>query len=383
MDILNALGKVVDTLKKYNDSRYVRYDDVSGNDYKTPQDYGAGGKGFTDDTAAINQAIEENDVVYLPSGIYNITSPIVVGASGKTIYGSVGTKIMAKGCDGITVTAPSDMIIRDLQLVGDGSVHHGIVIDGGGYKTHFSSLSVSKFGGDGFRTNWFGGGFGVCTIEKCTFRSCANGIVCLSDAWDQRNNIVVANNLFGQITHTAVRATGCGISIEGNDIENCQYGIRVDNLDQLPTRDDVHFFGSMAIRIVGNYMEAASRAFVSIMHCYRSGSDTEPKFDAQADGIVIESNYCYINPSLELSDAFACLEFVSSDDNTSKIEDVTFAGNVFNTDRWPVPTPINGNGLLSESCRFVLSKLSRGECLNMGDAVIVNASPDDNQATTD
>lgn len=373
MNVLNALAKVVDTLKKYNDSRYVRYDDVSNSsDYKTPLDYGAGGKGFTDDTAAINQAIAENDVVYIPNGIYNISSPIVVAASGKKIYGNSDTKIMAKGCDGITITAPTNMIIRDLQIVGDGSAHHGIVIDGGGYKTHFSNLSVSKFGGDGFHTNWFGGGFGVCTIEKCTFRECDNGVVCMSDALDQRNNITISNNLFGQITHSAVRVTGFGIIVEGNDIEDCEYGIRVDNWDSVPTRDNVYFCGSGAIRIVGNYMEKASKSFISFANNYRKETDTEPRRDGMLDGVTIEGNYAFLSANVEIADEFAWVKFVSEvADNTSKLQDVTFAGNVFNTDRWPLPTLIHGDATFGESCRFVISKWSRGECVNMGNAVIV------------
>lgn len=372
MNILDALGMVIDTVKKYNDSRYVRYDDVSNSsDYKTPQDYGAGGKGFTDDTAAINQAIAENDVVYIPNGIYNISSPIIVEESGKKIYGNSNTKIIAKGCDGIKITAPSNMIITDLQIVGDGSAHHGIVIDGGGYKTNFANLSISKFGGDGFRTNWFGAGFGVCTIEKCTFRDCVNGIVCMSDALDQRNNITISNNLFGTIEQSAIRITGFGITIEGNDIETCEYAIRVDNWDAVPKRDNVRFCGSGAIRIVGNYMETASRSFISFANNYRSDTDALSKMDGMLDGVTIESNYAFSSKDSEIADEFAWLEFVSEHfDASSKIKDVTFSGNAFNTDRWPLPPLIRGDGTFGKGCRFVISKWSRGECLNMGNAVI-------------
>jgi hypothetical protein len=72
------------------------------------------------------------------------------------------------------------------------------------------------------------------------------------------------------------------------------------------------------------------------------------------------------------------VEFVSyATDDTPEgtqgnlIGDVTFAGNVFNTDRWPLPTIINGNNLLTKSCRFTISRVSRGSCANMGEAVIV------------
>jgi hypothetical protein len=379
MTIIEALSKVVDTIKKWCESRYIKYEDGNlSTDYKTPQDYGAGGKGLTDDTAAINQAISENDIIYFPQGTYNISSPIVVAARGKKIYGTKGTKIVANNCDGFQITNPNNMMLSDLQIVGDGSEHHGIMIDGNGYKCHFTNLSISNFSGDAFQTAWFGSGFGVCTIEKCEFRNCSNGVVCMSDAADQRNNITISENLFHTITHSAIRATGVGIIIEGNDIENCEYGVRIDNWDALPDRDDVEFCSSFSIRIIGNYMEYARRAFISLSSNYLRNADTQTLMVGVLDGVVIENNYAFVRSGNELSDDFVWVEFVSyAADDTPEgtpgnlIGDVTFAGNVFNTDRWPLPTIINGNNLLTKSCRFTISRVSRGSCANMGEAVIV------------
>ena len=96
MNVLNALEKTIDTLKKYNDSRYVRYEEINSNNYKTPQDYGADGRGFSDDTNAINQAIEENNIIYFPPGIYNITSPILVSSAEKQSMELVILKLLLK-----------------------------------------------------------------------------------------------------------------------------------------------------------------------------------------------------------------------------------------------------------------------------------------------
>lgn len=295
MTIIAALSKVVDTIKKWCESRYVKYEDNNLTTYyKTPQDYGAGGKGLTDDTAAINQAIAENDIIYFPNGTYNISSPILVEAQGKKIYGAKNVKIVLKNCDGIIIKNPTNLELSDLQFVGDKSEHHGIIIDGSGYKCHFTNLSVSNLAGDGFRTNWYIGGFGVCTIEKCKFHYCRNGIWCLSDAIDQRNNITITNNQIYGTEQSAVRATGCAIVVENNNIEQCQYAVRVDNWEEVPDdRPEVNYCGTTVVRITGNYIEGATEAVFSFASSYEGDPETRYKMDGRLDGVIIESNLVF------------------------------------------------------------------------------------------
>lgn len=56
------------------------------------------------------------------------------------------------------------------------------------------------------------------------------------------------------------------------------------------------------------------------------------------------------------------------------VGDVIFAGNVFNTNRWPLRPLVDGGNLLTRTCRFNISRVSRGSCVNMGEAVIVRDS---------
>lgn len=398
MNIIEAFGRIIDTLKKYNDSRYVKYDEISSNtDYKTPQDYGAGGKGFTDDVAAINQAIAENDVVYIPKGTYKINSPIRIDAKGKKIYGTIGTKIIAENCNGFEISEPSGLTLSDILLIGDkanNTDHNGIVINrkdgvaeyqGGGYNCHFLNLNIQDFAGDAFRTDWGIGGFGVCTIEKCKFQYCGNGIICLSDAGDQRNDIKILHNIFNDIDNAAIRITGTTNSIEGNNIERCEYGIRIDNwdgvIDTIVPKEEALWRGTAALRIVGNHMESCSRAFISLASSYWRDVNLDHFVDAKIDGVVIENNYAAVSSLSQLSSDFAFLEFVtyatdltSEGYNWARFEDVTFVGNVFINDKVEGQiTAISGNDLLTESCYFLLSgrTMANCNCIGMGQAVVI------------
>ena len=57
--------------------------------FVTPQMYGAKGDGVTDDTAAIQQAIDENDVIHIPRGIYLISDSLIVEADNR-LHGTKG-----------------------------------------------------------------------------------------------------------------------------------------------------------------------------------------------------------------------------------------------------------------------------------------------------
>ena len=46
--------------------------------FVTPQDFGAKGNGWTDDTKAVQQAIDSDKSVFFPYGEYLITEPLVI-----------------------------------------------------------------------------------------------------------------------------------------------------------------------------------------------------------------------------------------------------------------------------------------------------------------
>lgn len=56
----------------------IQNDPLNAESYATPQQFGAKGNGVTDDTEAIQQAIDSGKSVYLSAGEYRITAPLVI-----------------------------------------------------------------------------------------------------------------------------------------------------------------------------------------------------------------------------------------------------------------------------------------------------------------
>lgn len=93
--------------------------------YVTPQMYGAAADGVTDDTAAIQAAVNANLEVYIPEGTYKTTAPIEIG-SNKVIQGAgLGTVIMfiSTTDDDFAFTFKSldhFSSLRDVNIIGAG-----------------------------------------------------------------------------------------------------------------------------------------------------------------------------------------------------------------------------------------------------------------------
>ena len=101
--------------------------------YVTPQMYGAVGDGVTDDTLAIQAAIDASDVVYIPDGTYVISKSLIVehhryfytndGYNGKTIIGSASTKIITKTNSPLITIRGCHNLIENLNLSFDTSLY--------------------------------------------------------------------------------------------------------------------------------------------------------------------------------------------------------------------------------------------------------------------
>ena len=79
----------------------VRSGKLSLRDFVSVKDYGAIGDGETDDTVAIQAALDANYAVYFPSGVYKVSSITV--RTGKKIYGDGNKHLYLRGSGGITL----------------------------------------------------------------------------------------------------------------------------------------------------------------------------------------------------------------------------------------------------------------------------------------
>lgn len=114
---------------------------------------GAKGNGVTDDTAAIqkalNQAAQSGDTVYFPSGIYliNPAKPLMVGGN-TTIKGDGRSSVIKAGGIGfgweLMRVSGKNVSINSIFVDGNQRVNRGLVIGGGSSQVTVSNVSVTN-----------------------------------------------------------------------------------------------------------------------------------------------------------------------------------------------------------------------------------------------
>lgn len=92
-------------------------------------DYGAVGNGVTDDSAAIQLAVNANDAVYFPAGTYRVNSPITLksnnmvfgdGASSVIYYtGSATSQGALYANSGSSSSYVENLVVQNLKVLGD------------------------------------------------------------------------------------------------------------------------------------------------------------------------------------------------------------------------------------------------------------------------
>ena len=182
-------------------------------------DYGAVADNATNSISAIQAAINGNEIVYLPEGIYLTTTTLSIPA-GKTLFGP-GTIHYTGAGQAISVTG-DNVTIDGITIYGD---YGGIFLNGstGIYcnQTTFSptldivttfnlsikNVTIYNFGSNAIRGDWWS----TFTIFNCDISNCGqHGILITSPRYGKISNNTIYNITPGQTN------SGYGISLSRN-----------------------------------------------------------------------------------------------------------------------------------------------------------------------
>lgn len=202
--------------------------------YVTPEDFGAAGDGITDDTDAINEALEHSNVLNMNAKTYlvsaNPETAIAITAHNKVINGN-GATIKIKPVTGeyyriIDVTGSTT--ISNLTIIGERDEHIGTSGEWG------KGINISK-----------------CDhvhIENTTVKNCwGDGIYLGSDATETHdtgcNNVTITNCLIDNNRRNGISVIDCNnFVIDGCTISNanginpqCGIDIERNSVEQITT----------------------------------------------------------------------------------------------------------------------------------------------------
>jgi hypothetical protein len=138
------------------------------------KDFGAVGDGTTDDTTAIQAALNTGKNVYLPSGRYLVTSGLSMTSSSQRMYGVSGN-----GPYGLTDTTATASTIIEWGAPNDGTARNVITINA---KTHciIESINIRRLPGAGNLTSGhavvFTNNAYFCEVRTCRISGTGNAI---------------------------------------------------------------------------------------------------------------------------------------------------------------------------------------------------------------
>ena len=162
---------------------------------KSLKGFGAKGDGVTDDTTAIQAALDDsdNDIIYVDPGTFIITASLVVPSNTHWIGAGIGISIIENtnsssadaftligtGSDIETGTPITDVTFTDFSIKGNSSSGDGIsgnIIE----RICFTRLKLDDHGAKGINfgadNNGLNNKFGAVYIVKCLFNKCTDSI---------------------------------------------------------------------------------------------------------------------------------------------------------------------------------------------------------------
>lgn len=239
--------------------------------------YGATGNGGTDDTAAIQTALNamtDGSTLYFPAGTYRVSSTLVLRnpgyrPTGYTIVGQGASTVFAwYGASGGTfMSNPGCVISRFIGLKFDGRGIAAVGMDNNNVyfdtESRWQHVAFYNFTTSGLQTNPSAKLFlAEPTIENCVFNNCGSGI---------------------KIT----KYNDYDFTITGCDFVNCGYGI--NNLKGNFYARDCYFQGSVTADIASTGAEHGC----SVRRCVSTGSAQFINYSSSVSPLDVQD--CYVS----------------------------------------------------------------------------------------
>lgn len=274
-----------------NSTEVILKTDVSFNGFLNVKVFGAEGDGVTDDTAAINAAIQSSSgtIVFFPPGSYIVSSSInlktgvsLIGVPNKSILTCTGTRLNDVQ-DSSYITGTAD----DLEI-------RGITIDG---KGSFSAVAFPNPYGIGDQYGFTNQNRGIylnqchnVKIMDCLIKNIEDGIFVACTDWGdpalESQNITINNNKFYNVGKSGIRAfTTRRISITGNKLSG-SFGAMANTL-ALSTSGDGFYCNRLVDFVVSdNIIDDCMRMAIVL-----EGNDLTPT--GSCTGSVVANNVCF------------------------------------------------------------------------------------------
>jgi parallel beta-helix repeat protein len=252
------------------------------------KDFGAKGDGKTDDTKAIQAALDSSEKVYVPDGTYMINVDVSLQLhSNQTLAMSDGAVLKAiasaKDCHSlINIENASNVVVSGGSIVGERYRHlgssgqrgMGIQIVYKSSNVTVKNVRISDFWGDGIYVGSPTGAADMAvrniTIENVVSHNNRRQGLSITDA----SNVTVKNSVFSNTNGTN---PGVGIDIEPNE-------------DQIA--EDIEIINTQCTGnassgiVISGYCETIRE--VSIINCVCSGNGSNGIYAYNASGIAVE-----------------------------------------------------------------------------------------------
>lgn len=136
-------------------------------------DYNAVGDGVTDNTVAIQNALNTGRSVFIPAGTFLFNSTVTFSADNQCVFGFGNTSILKSGAGSVYIESNGfdNLSIKDLKLVGTGT-NGGILVKSGSKNFDVSNVYFYQ----GSQRVWLFTCSQV-TVQNCTFDNTGYGVI--------------------------------------------------------------------------------------------------------------------------------------------------------------------------------------------------------------